>query len=205
MYADEDGNGWYSWSEVWKVTICTDCGVELSIGDWPFCPHGSLRSSDAERFIPPVVFRNPSAGDQEFMVPGRSDQQPPPGYERVELKTRAQIDRFCKEYDSHQKDVKDRIAEMEDRRGASNSNARNISRLERAIPQIPSELLVGPKGRKVSLRKLLTERLEAAKARSRSADAARFSPNAFFSAFEMDQGNRPRCDDRDDIRERARR
>ncbi len=185
------------------MSNCPDCGIELEIGMYPFCKspggHGVFVARDAEGFVPPVVFVNPNGGDDRYMIPGRSDESCPAGYQRVELKSRPQIDRFMREYSAHQKSIKDRLGEMNEHRerfylGASGANARRIAFLEKITPSLPPEL-----------RQRSERALEAAKSRSKSADAARYNPGVFFDAFENNSSNRRACDDRADMARRTRR
>lgn len=73
---------------------CELCDKELQIGDWPHCPHASTRAERAQRFKSIVVFKS---ADGKYRYPMRGDSKPPKGYERVELTTRPQIERFEKE------------------------------------------------------------------------------------------------------------
>lgn len=75
-------------------TICNKCGVALVIGDYPFCPHGSIYNKDAQTASATVVFRN-KEGEHRF--PGRDTDRPPRGFERIELRTQRQRDAFERE------------------------------------------------------------------------------------------------------------
>ena len=70
---------------------CEKCQQELKIGDWPFCPHGSLRSRAAEYGQPTIVYKN-QKGDCYF--PTGSNSKPPAGYEKHELRTQHERDKF---------------------------------------------------------------------------------------------------------------
>ncbi len=82
--------------------ICSDCGKDLDIGDWPFACHGrghdlgpfwrgdaNVHSSDKV-----VIYENPATGD--IRIPGRADRPMHPkyeaaGYQRKTLDTISQI------------------------------------------------------------------------------------------------------------------
>ena len=68
---------------------CPDCNQELQIGDWPYCPHGSTRPEYALRFDPIVVHQ---AADGSYRFPMAADAPVPPGYQKVELTTRRQVE-----------------------------------------------------------------------------------------------------------------
>jgi len=53
------------------MVACSSCGHLLSIGDYPFCPHGSIYESDALRVAPILVYQNPTTG--AFWFPGSNN------------------------------------------------------------------------------------------------------------------------------------
>lgn len=73
---------------------CGSCGQELEIGDFPFCPHGSVFERNAN--FSPIVIHQDAEGNVSF--PGRSDVPPRPGYQRVELNTTAEVRAFERQY-----------------------------------------------------------------------------------------------------------
>lgn len=82
------------------TTKCADCGAELEHGDWPFCGgknnHASVFNVNAQRFDPVVIHRD-AAGNVRY--PGRSDAPVPKGFERVELRTVAEVRHFERDVD----------------------------------------------------------------------------------------------------------
>lgn len=87
-----------------ETTKCSNCGKEVQHGDWPYCPHESTFSLNAQRFDPVVYFEN---ADGKTRIPGRSDTPTPPGYQRVELKTLAEVRSFerrlgQRDYEQHE-------------------------------------------------------------------------------------------------------
>lgn len=80
---------------------CPECGfAEWEIGSWPLCKgrpedHASARVRWAQDFAPIVIFKAP---DGRVRVPGKGAAKAPKGYERVELRTRREVDAFTREY-----------------------------------------------------------------------------------------------------------
>lgn len=83
--------------------MCTKCGQELQIGDYPFCPHGRSfggnRLSAIHTSERTVIYRNPRTGEVRY--PARADVAVPgvyvrQGYERQELRSAAEIRSFEK-------------------------------------------------------------------------------------------------------------
>lgn len=70
---------------------CLHCGKVLAIGDWPYCPHESIYPQGAAHFDPVVVHKD---GQGNYRFPGSPDALVPPGFERVELRTTAEIRRM---------------------------------------------------------------------------------------------------------------
>lgn len=76
------------------MSICADCGKERGVGDWPFCPHGSVLPSRAQAITPVVVHQ---AADGTYRLPGAADSAVPEGFKKVELRTIPEIQRFERE------------------------------------------------------------------------------------------------------------
>jgi hypothetical protein len=74
--------------------VCPECGEEIEIGDWVFCPHGSTRPEYAQRFEPVVIHRDAQGN---IRTPGSIHAPVPAGFERVELRTAAEIRHFERE------------------------------------------------------------------------------------------------------------
>lgn len=57
------------------MTLCDHCGIELTTGMWPFCPHGQSANAiqTNERFIGGVTIEN--LGDQPVTVYSREEFQ----------------------------------------------------------------------------------------------------------------------------------
>lgn len=75
------------------MSTCSECGQELEIGAWPFCPHGSIHEGNARRFDDIVVWQ--SASDPEkYSFPGQSNEPVPDGYHKIVISNLRQADRF---------------------------------------------------------------------------------------------------------------
>ena len=79
------------------MTICSICGQELHIGDWPHCPHEPIRECNAQRWDPIVVWASNSDPDK-YSFPGQADEPVPEGYHRVEITNLRQADQFVSRY-----------------------------------------------------------------------------------------------------------
>lgn len=74
---------------------CADCGADLEIGDWPFCGRKGGHESIFKRWaspFDPVVIHKDASGNVRY--PGRADAPAPKGFERVELRTVAEVRDF---------------------------------------------------------------------------------------------------------------
>ena len=56
---------------------------------------------DAQPFEPCVLFRDPTAPEGQYRVPGWNDEAPPPGYEKVEIKTIKQWQAITRQMSAH--------------------------------------------------------------------------------------------------------
>jgi hypothetical protein len=72
------------------LTICTECEKWLALGDWPFCPHGSVvaHNSQVSNAEAVILYEHPTKG---IRWPGRNDAPMPKayareGFQRVEYK-----------------------------------------------------------------------------------------------------------------------
>ena len=124
------------------TTTCPECGNELQIGDYPFCPHGSIYGQNAQRFDPVVVWQS-NVDPFKYSFPGQANEPCPSDYHRMELTNMREADRFVKEMNGierrrleeyrdmrHALDdagIKERRA-REDARGAVNARAEALRR-----------------------------------------------------------------------------
>lgn len=75
------------------MVTCSECGQELEIGSWPYCPHGSIYEGNARRFDPIVVWAS-NTDPEKFSFPGQANEPCPPEYHRVEITNLREADRF---------------------------------------------------------------------------------------------------------------
>lgn len=166
------------------MAICSECNQTISHGDWPFCNkgggHSPARGSDAQDFIPPMIFRN---AEGHVLFPGRSDEKPPKGYEAVELRTSNEIHRFEKEFEGKLRHDHHNEKLLEQLRQDYYSKPK-IEELKRNIKRIPA-----------NLRGYAEKAIERYDKRSHSSDATKNSPRCVFEAFSYDSNNRMGCDD----------
>lgn len=73
---------------------CAECGEEIPIGGWPWCPHSSVYPEWAQPFAPMVYDRDAVTG--QISYPGSSHDPVPEGYVRHTLSTINQVDDFCR-------------------------------------------------------------------------------------------------------------
>ena len=76
---------------------CKECGQEVFIGDWPWCPHGSVRGGNAARFDPIVVWQS-NADPDKYSFPGQPNEPVPDGYHKVEITNLREGDHFVSRF-----------------------------------------------------------------------------------------------------------
>lgn len=84
-----------------EPTVCSECGQELQIGDYPFCKNGSghesIYESNAQRFDPIILHKSATG---EYSFPGHSSDPTPAGFERIEIKNMRQAEHYTREINS---------------------------------------------------------------------------------------------------------
>jgi len=83
-----------------KPGVCSHCGHELQVGEWPYCPHPSVNGTFAAGFDPVVVHRD-AAGNIRY--PANIHAPVPEGYQRVELRTVNEVRRFEQEVNQRER------------------------------------------------------------------------------------------------------
>jgi hypothetical protein len=83
-----------------ELITCKECGKELEIGDYPFCPHESIYPQQAQHFSP-VVYHVDAHGNKRF--PGSPDAPVPAGFEKRELTNIQEIRRFEREVNAEER------------------------------------------------------------------------------------------------------
>ncbi len=166
-----------------QTTTCSQCGGEIEFGMYPFCPHGYALGREPRQFQPIVVHRKLMAdGQYAYEYPGHSSDAVPAGYEKVELSTLAQADRFVK--DRQQEEQELRTMQIRGERDYWNNRVRERrenSRIELQKRLGKSHSLIGDR-----IAKLIDERRE-----RKFQDLERKSVNFHSQVLSYDSGHRP--------------
>lgn len=163
---------------------CLNCGAELEIGDWPFCPHGSVSRRWASSFDPVVIHRGKN-GSVRF--PARGDARVPEGYAKVELRTIQEIRRFEREINQQERAIHDDHQAREEHALTPDRSARRAE-VRDAMRRMT------PLGRDFA---------RLAMKRNDERPRGNFDAGFHIEVFEQDSSNRePHCDQRTDWKER---
>jgi len=81
------------------MTVCSECGKEIHIGDFPFCPHDSIYRQTAQHFDPIVLHRS---ADGSYRFPASADAPVPEGYEKVAVRSIQEADRIAREVNARE-------------------------------------------------------------------------------------------------------
>ena len=77
------------------MSICSDCGKEVEIGQWPWCPHGELYEQNARNFDP-IRLHVSDTDPNNIQYPGRNDELPPSGYHSVDITNIREADQWTR-------------------------------------------------------------------------------------------------------------
>lgn len=163
------------------MTVCVHCNQELSIGDFPFCPHQPIRHAHAQGFDPVVVHVSASG---EYRFPGTTDAAVPEGYRKVEIRTIQEADRVAREVNA-QEDSKLRDVQRQSETNRLATRARNREFMDR----IRHKLSPAAQQYLDRAREYMAE-----KDQRRANDRPR-STNFHFDVFAHDSSNRERYAD----------
>jgi hypothetical protein len=75
------------------VTVCNQCGQEFEIGDWPYCPHGSIYERNARKWDDIVVWQSTTDPDK-YSFPGQANERVPEGYVKLHITNLREADQF---------------------------------------------------------------------------------------------------------------
>lgn len=80
----------------YEPDVCSVCGREMVQGDWPYCKgnmsdHITARSSRNAARVKTILYEGPNG---EVWVPTSEGAKPPKSYERVELTSLQQVDKY---------------------------------------------------------------------------------------------------------------
>lgn len=79
------------------MATCKECGKEVVIGDWPFCPHGLVRGADSRPFQPIEVWQS-NADPDKYSFPGEANEPVPDGYHKIVISNLREGDRFTSRF-----------------------------------------------------------------------------------------------------------
>ena len=160
------------------TTTCPQCGQELHIGDWAWCPHESVYPANAQRWDPIVIWAS-NADSEKYSFPGRANEPVPEGYHRVEITDLRQADRFVSKMNAIERR---RLEEERDMRYAlDDAGIRERRRAEDAR---------GPANpRAAALRRRVREWTDRIRERRREAHP-RIDPQFHIDVLSFDSGHR---------------
>lgn len=162
-----------------EPTLCAHCNKELEIGDYPFCPHGSIYEQSAKRFDPIVLHKGPNG---EYSFPGNSSDPVPAGYEKIEITNIRQADRYVREIDSKER------SKMFDNRENNRLYFEEKTRERRQ--QVDALLQSGKLSNRARMLAEKAREYADKKHDRRFSSTKAFSPNFHIQALSFDVGNR---------------
>ena len=160
------------------MSICKECGMEVTIGDWPFCPHGSIHEGDARRFDPIVVWQS-NTDAEKYSFPGQPNEPVPGGYHKVEITNMRQADQFVSRMNDRERR---KMEELRDTRYALDDAGIKQRRYEEDVKGAPS-------ARHAALRRAVREWADKMRERRRAAHP-RIDPQFHNNALSFDSGSR---------------
>jgi hypothetical protein len=172
------------------TSICPECGQEVQIGEWPYCPHGSIYERNAQRWDPIVVWQSNSDGEK-FSFPGQANEPCPEGYHRVEITDMRQADRFVSRMNAIERQKMEEARELrhtlddagvKDRRGEEDARGW-------AMRADGTKFYIRGNGRAEALQRRVREWADQLRERRRS-QHARLDPNFHIQVLSFDSGNR---------------
>ena len=160
------------------VMNCLACGMELEIGDWPYCPHGSVFQGSARRFDDIVVWQS-NTDSEKYSFPGQSGEPCPEGYHKVVIQNMRQADQLVARVNDIERR---RMEEMRDMRYAlDDAGIRERRANEDAKGAINA--------RAEALRRRVREWTDRRRADKRAA-RPRIDPQFHINILSFDSGNR---------------
>lgn len=172
------------------MATCKECGQEVVIGDWPYCPHGSVFPETARRFDPIIVWQSNADGNK-FSFPGQPNERVPDGFHKVEITNIREADKFCARMNGIERQKMEEIRAtryaLDDqgiRERRANEDARGY--VERADG---SKFYIRGNSRAESLQRAAREWADKLRERRREAHP-RIDPRFHNNALSFDSGNR---------------
>lgn len=94
------------------MTTCSACGREIEIGDYPFCPHGSIYPEASRRFDPLVIWVANDNPDR-ISVPGDAGEPVADGYHKVEITSLREADYWTRKINAIETSKVERLRDSE--------------------------------------------------------------------------------------------
>lgn len=160
------------------MSACKECGENVEIGDWPYCPHGSVFRERAQRFDPIVVWQS-NTDSAKYSFPGQANEAVPEGYHKVEITNMRQADQLV----ARVNDIERRkLQELRDMRYALDDAGIKERRANEDARGVISE-------RAAVLRRRVREWTDRRRADRRAAHP-RIDPQFHINILSFDSGNR---------------
>lgn len=172
------------------MATCKECGQEVVIGDWPFCPHGLVHGASARRFDDIVVWQSVSDPDK-YSFPGQPNEPVPAGYNKIVISNIRQSDQFTSRFNDLERQKLERERDIRhalDDAGVADRRAEEDAR-GYIVRADGSKFYVRGNGRAEALQR--AARMWADKLRERRrAMHPRIDPHFHNNALSFDSGNR---------------
>jgi len=164
--------------------------MEVFIGDWPFCPHGSTRSATARRFDDIVVWQS-NADPEKYSFPGQANERVPDGYHKVVISNLREGDRFTARFNELERR---RLQEERDRRRVLDDAGVKDRRAEEdargwAMRADGTKFAIRGNSRAEALQRAAREWADKRRERKRE-QASRVDPRFHINVLSYDSGNR---------------
>jgi hypothetical protein len=157
---------------------CAECGTQLEIGAWPYCPHGRLREGNALGFSPIVVWESDAEPDK-FSFPGQAEEACPPGYHKIEITNLRQADQLVRRVNGVERAAAERARDLNYQALDEQTRRRREDTLARIRGNPRAEALFR------AAREYADRRREASRSRRRNLD-----PRFHIQVLSFDSGHR---------------
>ena len=173
------------------VMTCPQCGVLIAIGDWPYCPHGSVFPESARRFDPIVVWQSNTDPNHYSGWGARTNEPVPEGFHKVEITNIRQADQLVRKVNDIERQKMEEARRM--RYALDDAGVTDRRREEDARGWVMradgTKFYVRGNSRAEALRRRAREYTDAERARRR-AQHPRIDPQFHSQVLSFDSGNR---------------